>query len=202
MRKPEHRQKIAEALYKGIAGYAETLSPRRSSPNGNNRVSTLRRCATSSFLREPKMRKYPVITLFASVLLGQNPTEPNVDRTFYFTQATTPQGFQEAATAIRSSRTFGRQRSTKRKNHLAVQAPADQVALAQWLYNELDQKAPSLGDDPSSREYRIPGNDDEVVRIFYRTRARTPQELVEQATVVRSIVNMRQVFTYNDEERS
>jgi N-acetylmuramoyl-L-alanine amidase len=26
LRKPEHRQKIAEALYKGIAAYAETLS--------------------------------------------------------------------------------------------------------------------------------------------------------------------------------
>ena len=26
LRKPEHRQKIAEALYKGIASYAETLS--------------------------------------------------------------------------------------------------------------------------------------------------------------------------------
>ncbi len=26
MRKPEHRQKIAEALYKGIAAYADTLS--------------------------------------------------------------------------------------------------------------------------------------------------------------------------------
>ncbi|HSR07009.1 MAG TPA: N-acetylmuramoyl-L-alanine amidase, partial [Bryobacteraceae bacterium] len=26
LRKPEHRQKIAEALYKGIAAYADTLS--------------------------------------------------------------------------------------------------------------------------------------------------------------------------------
>jgi N-acetylmuramoyl-L-alanine amidase len=26
LRKPEHRQKIAEALYKGIANYASTLS--------------------------------------------------------------------------------------------------------------------------------------------------------------------------------
>ena len=26
LKKPEHRQKIAEALYKGISGYAETLS--------------------------------------------------------------------------------------------------------------------------------------------------------------------------------
>jgi N-acetylmuramoyl-L-alanine amidase len=26
LRKPEHRQKIAEALYKGIASYAATLS--------------------------------------------------------------------------------------------------------------------------------------------------------------------------------
>ena len=26
LRKPEHRQKIAEALYRGIEGYAETLS--------------------------------------------------------------------------------------------------------------------------------------------------------------------------------
>ncbi len=26
LRKPEHRQKIAEALYKGIASYADTLS--------------------------------------------------------------------------------------------------------------------------------------------------------------------------------
>ena len=26
LRKPEHRQKIAEALYKGIANYADTLS--------------------------------------------------------------------------------------------------------------------------------------------------------------------------------
>src|SRR4029079_7726422 len=136
------------------------------------------------------MRKYPVIALFASVLLGQTPTEPNVDRTFYFTQATSPQGFQEAATTIRSIANIRQATLDQEKKSLAVQAPADQVALAQWLYNELDQKAPSLGDDPSSREYRIPGNADEVVRIFYRTRARTPQELVESATLARSIANM------------
>ena len=131
------------------------------------------------------MRTYAVLALVASVAFGQTPTDQNVDRTFYFTQAKTAQEFQEAATAIRSVTNIQQASTDDAQKSLTLQGTADQIVLAQWLYNELDQTSAS-----TSREYSIPGKPDDVTRVSYVTQPRTPQEFVETATLVRSIANI------------
>ncbi len=147
------------------------------------------------------MRTYALtvamIALLASPAFGQTATPPTVDRTFYFTQARTPQEFQEAATGIRSMTNIREAATDDALMSLTLHGPADQMALAQWLYSELDQSAPPQNGTPSSTEYRVSGNPDDVVRVSYFTRARKPQELVEAVTLVRSIANIRSLFIYN-----
>ncbi len=134
------------------------------------------------------MRTYAVLALFAAVAFGQTPAEQNVDRTFYFTQAKTAQEFQEAATTIRIITNIQQASTDDVQKSLTLQGTADQIVLAQWLYNELDQAGAS-----SSREYFIPGKPDDVTRVSYLTQPQTSRDFVEATTVVRSITNIRQV---------
>jgi hypothetical protein len=132
---------------------------------------------------------FAVTSLFASIAFGQTPAEQSVDRTFYFTQAKTAQEFQETAVAIRGITNIRDAVLDPTKMSLALRGTADQIALAQWLYNELDQTTST-----TSREYRVPSNSDDIVRVFYLTKVQSPQELVEASTLVRSIANIRQAF--------
>jgi hypothetical protein len=137
------------------------------------------------------MRPYAVIALFASVAFGQTPVDQGVDRTFYFTQAKTTQEFQEAATAIRSITNLQQTSTDDAQKSVTFQGTADQIVLAQWLYNELDQSG-----SMASREYSLPGKPDDVTRIAYLTQPKTPQDFAEAATVVRSIANIPQAYLF------
>jgi len=75
---------------------------------------------------------------------------------------------------------------------ISVEGTPDQIVLAKWLYNEFDQTSSS-----TSREYRIPGKPDDVTRVFYLVNPQDPQEVVEAATIARSISGVRLVFVYN-----
>ena len=78
---------------------------------------------------------------------------------------------------------------------LDVRGTPDQVALAEWLVNELDGTSP--GSNPARREYRPPGAGDDVVQIFYLRNMETARDLQEAATVVRSIAEIRRLIVYN-----
>ena len=46
-------------------------------------------------------------------------------------------------------------------------------------------------------EYKMEGTDDNIVRVFYLTNTPTVQDFQEVATLVRTIGEIRRVFTYN-----
>src|SRR5207249_8122781 len=76
---------------------------------------------------------------------------------------------------------------------MVLRGTADQMAVADWLFNDLDKQSRS----PGMHEYRLPGSGDDVVRVFYLTHAGTPQQLQEIATQVRSMAEIRRLFIYN-----
>jgi hypothetical protein len=81
-----------------------------------------------------------------------------------------------------------------------MRASAAQIALASWLFAELERHAAEpLGQTSAAPEYMASdGRDGEnVVRVFYLKNTATDQDFVEAVTLVRSISNLRQVFTYN-----
>jgi hypothetical protein len=46
-------------------------------------------------------------------------------------------------------------------------------------------------------QYLVPGNSDDVVRVFYITSAANVQDFQQLSTLVRTIANITRVFTYN-----
>ena len=117
------------------------------------------------------------------------------DRTFYLTHTPTVQQFQEVATVIRTIANIQKVSADNEQKSVTVHTSDGQIAMAEWLFNELDSPAaqPSV-----PHEYRAPGSADDVVRVFYVTTAPTVQDFQEISTLVRTITGIVRVFTYNE----
>ena len=116
------------------------------------------------------------------------------DRIFYLTHTATTQQFQEVATAIRTIADTQQITTDNDQKRVTIHATAPQIAMAEWLFNELDSP---IAQPALPHEYRPPGTSDDVVRVFYVITAPTVQDFQEAATLVRTITDIRRVFTYN-----
>jgi hypothetical protein len=132
------------------------------------------------------------LALSASVTFGQS--NDLRDRVFYLTHTDTVQQFQEVATVIRTIADIQQVSVDNDQRSVTVHATAGQIAMAEWLFNELDSPSPETS---VPHEYRSPGARDDVVRVFYVTTASTVQDFQEVSTLVRTISEIRRVFTYN-----
>src|SRR5450759_2890396 len=108
-----------------------------------------------------------VIALSISVLFlgrasGQMPDQRV--RTFYLTHTATTQQFLEVVTAIRTITDIREVSTDNDQKSVTVNATAPQIAMAEWLFNELDSP---VAQPAMPHEYRIPGTSDDVVRVFY-----------------------------------
>jgi hypothetical protein len=130
-----------------------------------------------------------LVVLFASLATGQDR-----DRIFYLTHTDTIQQFQEVATVIRTIADVKQIAADNVQKSVTVHASPDQIAMAEWLFNELDSPTPQAS---APHEFSLPGSADDVVRVFYVTTAATVQDFQEVSTLVRTISDTRRVFTYN-----
>lgn len=122
----------------------------------------------------------------------------DVVRLFFLPNAATIQNFQEIATTIRTIAEIRRVFTYNTPRALAVRGSADQIAAAAFMIHELDQPATAKRAD--SRVYQMidTGNHGETaVRVFYLPYTSTVQQFQEVATLVRTIAEIRRVFTYN-----
>jgi len=78
---------------------------------------------------------------------------------------------------------------------LTVRGSADQLAMAEWLFNALDK--PAVGQPPAqhaaSSDYQVPGSAD-VARVYYLAHSETPQSLQEMLNLMRSDADLQQAF--------
>ncbi len=116
------------------------------------------------------------------------------DRTFYLTHTATNQQFMEVATAIRTVTDIREISADAEQKRVTLHATDAQIAMAEWLFNELDSP---IAQPAQPHEYRTPGTTDDVVRVFYVITAPTTQDFQEAATLIRTITDTRRVFTYN-----
>jgi hypothetical protein len=142
-----------------------------------------------------------VFLAVAFAAFGQTPSatvssQPGADRTFYFAYAVTPQAMQEIATGVRIITDMSQVSVDESKKSLTVHGTTDQLALAEWLFTGLDVVDPTPA-SPAIHEYRTPSSADNVARLFYLNRAQTVQEFQEFATLLRTIGDIRRVFTNN-----
>jgi hypothetical protein len=122
----------------------------------------------------------------------------DVVRLLFVPNAATVQSFQEVATTIRTIADIRRVYAYNSPRALALRGTADQIATAAFLVHELDQPAAAKRTD--SRQYQMidPNNRGETaVQVFYLPYTATIQQFQEAATMVRTIAEIRRVFTYN-----
>jgi hypothetical protein len=125
-------------------------------------------------------------------------TDNDLVRVYYLANTPTIQGFQEIATLVRTLAEIRMVFTYNAPRALAIRGTADQVAAASWMVQELDQPAEAPHKDTAVHKMLVSGRDDGTdVRIFYAPTAATIQQFQEQATLIRTIAEVRRVFTYN-----
>jgi len=120
----------------------------------------------------------------------------DVVRLFYLTHTATVQDFQEVANLVRTATTIRSAFTYNAARALALRGTGDQLSLAEWLINELNQPAQQTH-SPAPHEYQMPGSNGDLVRIFYLTNTKTVQDFQEVANLVRTATMIRSAFTYN-----
>lgn len=122
----------------------------------------------------------------------------DIVRLFFVKNTATVQDFQEVATTVRTIAEIRRVFTCNAPRVLALRGTADQIAAAAFIVRELDQPADAKRTD--SRQYQMvdPANHGETdVRVFYLPYTSNVQQFQEVATVIRTIGEVRRIFTYN-----
>jgi len=126
----------------------------------------------------------------------------NVVRFFYLDRGQTVQEFQEFATMLRTIAEIRRVVAYNETKILAMRGTVDQMSMADWFTNQLAKTAPAPHPHSVTPEYLLPADpaprpNENVTRIFFVANAPTIQDFQELATLIRTIVEIRRVFTYN-----
>ena len=130
-----------------------------------------------------------VFFLSVSVALGQD-----VSRVFHLHHIDKDQDLNEFATMIRAVADVPKMSVDAAQKTLSMSGTAVQIAVAEWMYTELDrQTLPEF----ATKEFKVPNKEDDVVRVFFLHNTKTIQDFQEVTTTVRTITEMRRVFTFN-----
>jgi hypothetical protein len=116
----------------------------------------------------------------------------DVVRVFYPTHAGTPRELQELAVALRSIYGVFRLFTYSVTGAIALRGTADQIAVAEWLFNDLDKRSQI----PGMHELRLPGGGDDLVRVFYLANSGAGRDVEGVATAVRSKSGIRGLLAY------
>jgi hypothetical protein len=114
-------------------------------------------------------------------------------RVFQFHHIETAQDLNEFATMVRTISDIPQLTVDAAQRSISVQGTASQIAIAEFLFTDLDRQTVP---DTAVQELRVSNNTDDVVHVFFAPNASTVQEFQEIATVVRTIAEIRRVFTY------
>jgi hypothetical protein len=135
------------------------------------------------------MPKLILFALSAAALFGQD-----VSRVFHFHHIDQPKDLDEFATLVRTMTDLPSLSADPAQKTLSATGTPAQIATAEWMFTELDrQSLPEF----ATKEFKVPNKEDDVVRVFFLRNAATVQDFQEVATTVRTILEIRRVFTFN-----
>lgn len=132
----------------------------------------------------------------ARVYKMPDPKNEGQVRVFHLANSPSVQALQEVATAIRATTEVRRLFTMGDARIIVVRGTEEQVAVADWLLQQLDTPVkPGFAvsrerpmTDPYGAGY---------IRIFYPRTLQTVAQLQEMATCTRALVEIRRLFTYN-----
>ena len=110
--------------------------------------------------------------------------------------------FQEFVTGLRTVLEIRRVFTYNAPRVIVARGTADQMAIADLLVAELGKRTSGPGPHEVSAEYRLPaspspGPNENITRVFYAANSATVQDFQELATLIRAVVDVRRVYTYN-----
>lgn len=126
-----------------------------------------------------------ILALFAVTAWGQD-----VSRVYHFANIKTPAGYQEVMNIFRSAAEVRDVSVNAANASLAADGTADQMALTDWLFPEVDQ--PAAGPAPANHTYTMGSGG--VVRVLHFAHAGTPAQMQEIVNVVRTAADVNRVF--------
>lgn len=132
--------------------------------------------------------------LLTALAAGQAPSNQEHTITVTIPNAAGIQNFHEVATLVRSIAEIRQMTTDNSKQTVTITAPADQFAMAQWLFREVDIVPGSQALPASGHEYKV--GPDDIVRVYSIGAPSSVQDFQEVATMVRSLADIRSVFTY------
>jgi hypothetical protein len=115
-------------------------------------------------------------------------------RIFYPARTQTIESLQELTVLMRSVVEIRRAFTFNRAPAVIMRGTRDEIAAAEWLFNELDQRATA---HPASETWRLPGDEEGIIRVFYLRPALSVEELMKNAISIREEAKIRRMFTYN-----
>lgn len=123
------------------------------------------------------------------------PAADGVTRVFFLAPDRTPQRLQEVATLVRSIGEIRRLFTYSRLNAVILRGTPAQIALGDWMIRDLERPPDSARHYSMLYPYQEPGAAPDYVRIYYPHQNDTVQSVQETATLVRSLGELRRLFT-------
>jgi type II secretory pathway component GspD/PulD (secretin) len=121
----------------------------------------------------------------------------SVVRLIYFTHGQDVRQFQEIVTAVRTVADIRRAFTYNTPRAAVLRGTEEQIGVGAWVAAQLDRPPDAVAKHAMLAEYRVPAASNDVTRVFQVANAASIQDFQEMATGIRTIANVRRVFTYN-----
>jgi hypothetical protein len=116
-------------------------------------------------------------------------------RVFYFTHGETPEDIQTMVNLLRTTADIQRMFPYNARSAIVLRARADQVAMAEWLFSELDKAGTVTANRMQSYAAPAAGRGD-ALRLFFFTNSETSQDLQEIQNMMRTTAEIQRLSTY------
>ena len=132
-----------------------------------------------------------ILALLTCSVISLAQPSPTVTGTYHFTTPQPAQSLQEAATVVKTVAAVPQVSIDLSTATLTFTGPVGGVNFAEWLLPQIDKAA---GDD-AIHEYKSQSGD--IGRVNFVPNLRTPQELQELVTVLRTVADVQKIFIFS-----
>jgi hypothetical protein len=117
-------------------------------------------------------------------------------RVFYLTHDETPTDTQEIVNLIRATADIQRIIPYPARKAIALRGNPAQIALAEWLFSQVDKPIDPQTAKATAYEYPEPGGGVDAVRVFHLTHGETRQNTQEIINLIRTTADIQRIFPY------
>jgi hypothetical protein len=123
---------------------------------------------------------------------GAGAAQAPAERMFTFRHAESPVTRQEVFNALRAMTDIRDGAIDGAARTIMMRGPAENLAVAEWAFHELDQPEPAAG-NPYAHEFRPEGTGDAVVCVYFAGQIREPRPMQEAVNAIRSAMDLQRL---------